>query len=507
MPSHEATNRLTWSAEPAGTADPCEHGLVPRLALAALVAAVCTSLAPAAAGAAPATLKGKLTGATLPAPGKGVSTVRAIDVDSTVVVAADHAGRRGGFSLRVPPGRYGLLATVLPLDGPKAIEKVVGRVRLKSGARRSVKLAVKKKAKHRKRGRKRRRRAGASAVPDAFGDVAVSHPAIAVRPFVAADPAYQYLGKGLMDMLITDLGAAVSGPCRQKVVFVERARIDSVLDEIAQSQGPAFDPRSRPRPGRIIIDNAKITGTLLRVNGVFTTTAAYTDLRTGATATFTETSPDFFEMERRLAERLARHLCEPPAEPPVVPPLVAPAAYEGTFSGFLDDRAGGAGHIPLDVTWTGGTLRFANRQAAGIPFPDDGTFQYSVVSGSATVTVRYRRGAMGGCDFDGTEAVDFGPVLGQASGALVTYPGNGPPYRLTVGFPPMSSVTYTKSNCSPGSEPEEGQTGDWPLYGFEAAAPDDVQMGSAGSIAGSVHEANPGLPAYDFTWSFSPAQP
>jgi hypothetical protein len=357
-----------------------------------------------------------------------------------------------------------------------------------------VKPKKKRKQRNRTHRPRPRRRAQASAVPDGFGDVSVSYPAIAVRDFQSTNPAEQYLANGLAAMLITDLGAAVAGPpCKRKAIFVERARIDAVLDELRRSQGPAFDPGSRPQPGRIIRDNAKITGTVSQANGVYTATATYTDLNTGKVTTFTESAADFFEMERKLAEKLAKHICDPPLEPPL--------AYEGTFSGSLDERVRG---VPLDVTWTGGTMRFANRELSVNPFIDPGAYYYQGVSGSATVTVRFRRGAGGDCDFDGTETVDFGPVLGQPAGALVTYPGDGPPYRLTIAFPPMSNVTFTKSNCE--SPEENGDTGDWPLYGYAAAAPEGLVMGSGGVLAGSLRLARPGEPVYDFSWSLNPAQ-
>jgi hypothetical protein len=89
-----------------------------------------------------------------------------------------------------------------------------------------------------------------------------------------------------------------------------------------------------------------------------------------------------------MERKLAKHICDPPFEPP--------PAYEGTFSGFLDERVRS---VPLDVTWTSGSMRFADRQASVNPFIDPGAYYYYYyyhgVSGSATVTVRFRRGGAG----------------------------------------------------------------------------------------------------------------
>ena len=272
------------------------------------MALACLLLAPAAAQASPATLKGKLTGVKLPAAAKGASSVRAMNVNTSRVAGADYTDRQGRFNLKAPPGAYGLLASVLPYRGPKVIEKVVGRVRLKSGRTRSVKLPVKKQP---AQGSRRAR----SSVKDGFGDVSVDHPAIAVHSFDAGN-AEQYLGKGIADMLITDLLNEIAAKKGCKAILVERMRIGDVLDELERSKGPMFDPGTRPQDGKIIRDNAKVTGTLAHTGGVIYASTSYTDLKTGKVTTFADSASDsdpnaFFEMEQRLAKKLAEHVCEP----------------------------------------------------------------------------------------------------------------------------------------------------------------------------------------------------
>jgi hypothetical protein len=304
-------------------------------------------------------------------------------------------------------------------------------------------------------------------------------------------------------MLITDLVEKGDlDKCDGRIV--ERMRIDAVVDELARSKGPGFDPGTRPKLGKIIRDNAKITGTISSANGQMTIVATHTDYRTGKSTSFTEVGPneDFFAMEERLAAKLGKHVCDPPDEPPPTPP--APPAYSGTFSGSYDLTNAVPTPLPLVVTWTGGTLRFADRQP--IQDPTGASYRYSVVSGSASVTVRYRRGSQSGCDFDGTETVDFGPSFGGPTGTLTTYPDEGPPYRVLVGFQPMAAVTFTRSNCAPGEEDQNGTEGDWPLYSYESVGPDGVLVGSGGVLAGTQHTDTPGEPEYDFTWSFVPAE-
>jgi hypothetical protein len=214
-----------------------------RFAAAALVALACTLLAPAVVRAAPATLKGKLTGVELPAAGAGVASVRAMNVNTSAVVAARYVDRRGAFKLRASSGAYGLLAAVVPFGEPKVIEKVVGRVRLKAGKTRSVKLRVKKTKP------KRRRRAHTS-VADGFGDVAVSYPAIAVHPFKSGNPADAYLGKGIADMLITDLLEAIAAKAPCKAILVERTASTPCWTSSGSRRAPCSTRGAGLRPER-----------------------------------------------------------------------------------------------------------------------------------------------------------------------------------------------------------------------------------------------------------------
>jgi hypothetical protein len=89
-----------------------------RVALAAaVILAVC---APAAQGAKRATLTGRLTGARLPAKGKGRVPVWALRLRDGVVVASTDASAAGRFTLKTPAGSYAILAAVVPVHGAAA---------------------------------------------------------------------------------------------------------------------------------------------------------------------------------------------------------------------------------------------------------------------------------------------------------------------------------------------------------------------------------------------------
>ena len=457
-----------------------------RTAAAAALVALAL-LAPAVVQAAPATLKGKLTGVKVPAAGAGVASVRAMNVNTSAVVAARYVKRGGAFRLRAPAGPYGLLAAVVPFGGPKVIEKVVGRVRLKAGKTRSVKLRIKKA--------KRPQRRARTSVRDGFGDVAVNHPAIAVHPFKSANPADAYLGKGIADMLITDLLGAIAARAPCKAILVERTRIDAVLDELRLSRGPLVDPGTRPKAGKIIKDNAKVTGTISTANGVMTVTATYTNFKTGKATSFTESGPegDFFDIERRLNQKLAEHICG--AGPPPV--------FAGNVSGTASYGPGalGAGNS-LSANWSG-TVRLV-KSTAGAPPPGSpaatATF-YQVATGS--VLYQYT-GRVGDCNVAGSETIDLAAQPDLMGAAVLIVNHEPRTYGYALPMPMFEIVTGTQSGCD---DPEdEGDAFGWaiaagipalvnaPLPGGPVAG----DWGMAGSGSGNTGGGSP-----DQTWAWT----
>ena len=156
-------------------------------------------------GAADATtVSGSLTGAKLPKQGKGVAAVRAIDVETGTVGAAKRT-RTGSFSLQLPPARYLLLASTTPAHGRKASpDGPPVRVKVTKKAKKGIKVRVKRKK------RRRHRKAHSSARP---GFVDVDYPAIWIQHFdtSAVSVELRVMGKGMADMLITDVVASTAG--------------------------------------------------------------------------------------------------------------------------------------------------------------------------------------------------------------------------------------------------------------------------------------------------------
>src|ERR1044072_8894817 len=99
-------------------------------ALAAGLAVVAISAFAPAAGA--STISGRVAG-TLPKPSKGLSTVRAVRAKDLVIVRVARI-RAHKYRLKVPAGRYFLLAATTRFGGKPGIDRAVGNVmRLRAG--------------------------------------------------------------------------------------------------------------------------------------------------------------------------------------------------------------------------------------------------------------------------------------------------------------------------------------------------------------------------------------
>src|SRR5436190_6282135 len=89
------------------------------------VAALLAVTAPAA-GASDVKLSGKLGGTKLPKPSAGVSLVRAMNLSDGTISATEFLSRRGTFSMKVPPGPYGLIAGSVFFKKKTPTVKLVG---------------------------------------------------------------------------------------------------------------------------------------------------------------------------------------------------------------------------------------------------------------------------------------------------------------------------------------------------------------------------------------------
>lgn len=103
---------------------------------------------------------------------------------------------------------------------------------------------------------------GLAASEDTLRDARTSERIIAVYPLslTGVDDRYEYLGRGLSEMLTTDLANIGS------ITLVERIRLQTLIDEMELGKNTFIDPSSRPRPGRLLGAGRLIGGTFA-VNG------------------------------------------------------------------------------------------------------------------------------------------------------------------------------------------------------------------------------------------------
>lgn len=108
---------------------------------------------------------------------------------------------------------------------------------------------------------------GLAASEDTLGDARTSDRIIAVYPLslTGGDNRYDYLGRGLSEMLTTDLANVGS------ITLVERIRLQSLIDEMELGENSFIDPSSRPRPGRLL-------GAGRLIGGTFAVTGSQLDL-------------------------------------------------------------------------------------------------------------------------------------------------------------------------------------------------------------------------------------
>jgi hypothetical protein len=385
--------------------------------LAAGLAVVAVSVAPAAAGA--STISGRVAGK-LPKASKGLSTVRAVRAKDLVIVRIAKV-RSHRYRLKVPAGRYWLFAATTRFRGKAGLDRPVGKVmRLRAGKAKKVRVSL----------RKRRKRAHAAQA----GFVTVKHPAVWIRHFaVSGPPEYRVLRKGVADMLITDVGPVIASTCGG--VIVEREHFDWIVAEILRSQGPAFDPSTRLSMNRIIAHNREVTGRVTVAGGTMTLTVTVKNVATGGTRSVTRSGPTdrFFDLEQSVVQEVARLIC---GEQP-------PRHYAGPVSGSLTADDGSSSQT---LTWTGNaSLKFTGDLVPEIGSDPPGEYAlYTPESGSFHVVLD---GVDGDCTYHGTADVAILPNPDEISHVqqgvdqpayvlLATFPASTPHLQYTVTGPP-----------------------------------------------------------------------
>ncbi len=136
---------------------------------------------------------------------------------------------------------------------------------------------------------------------------------VAVLPFSnnSGDPQWDPLGRGLAEMMTTDLARSPS------LVVVERVRLQEVLSELEIQQGTGFDPATAAQVGRLVGASHLAFGSLvalapdLRLDVRLVTTDAG---RVLVAESVTGQKDRFFALETELADKLLAGL--PKAVPP-----------------------------------------------------------------------------------------------------------------------------------------------------------------------------------------------
>jgi hypothetical protein len=257
--------------------------------------------------------------------------------------------------------------------------------------------------------------------------------------------------KGMQDMVITDLSAAIGTPeCEGAISAGDD--FPAVLSEIALQDSPYFDRTQRLTTARLVRPNASLNGTVSVSGGVVTITATYADQRPGHTSrqgTVAVSGPaeDIFILEEQLIPKIAALVCQ-----------AVPKSYTGSFSGTWTSSFNS-----YTVTWTGDAV-LALTSEHGSPPPDAPDPQdyanYALQSGHVHAVLNGNRGA---CTVHGE--ADF--TLASLPGAAVGFVQNAdqPWFSLNLSGRGDEAIPYTETGPS-GCGQQDAQ---YPLTGVQFA--------------------------------------
>ena len=259
--------------------------------------------------------------------GGAITTVRAIDARTVSTVAGARVGAAGTYRISLPPGIYVVLVekvakTTQPLTG-------FGRLTRLRSAKTSVIPRVQPGS-----ATARRTTSGLTGRTAFLAPAAPTKPAVAVRYLSATGPK-PYLGRGLSNMLVTDL---FGSSCYVLVEWEER---ELLQQEIRLQQSKWVDPSTRVTP-RPIQPKYFVEGSLattdstsswsVRVREIATGRIVATD--SGRSANLVDASPG---IGKRLRKQLEEELCG------------FPRRFVGSFSG--ENRVAGVNSYTGTVTF------------------------------------------------------------------------------------------------------------------------------------------------------------
>lgn len=213
----------------------------------------------------------------------------------------------------------------------------------------------------------------------------VEGPAVAVRDFTSSQGPESVLGKGLPDMLITDL-VQMTEPCM--VTVAEWRHRAEVIGEIELQQSGSVDPGSAVSPGKMVQPDIFVDGSITASGNNVNWTIKLTDAVTGEDlGTLEGSAPgeQIFEAEQKLAKELHEELCKkrPGYQ---ISGTMDEATITGIICGGLDkpftatspEVAGSWTFTPSGKT--GGSFAYTAQNVGGATGSGGGT--YSIVSGA-----------------------------------------------------------------------------------------------------------------------------
>lgn len=453
--------------------------------------------APVAGAAKPATLTGTLAGPKLPAAGKGVIPVVAVNLRDGRVAAGTYATPKGRFTLKTPPGTFVVLASVIRARGSgRPFEGVAAVVRAKAGKRIALKQVTLKQ-------RKRSKAPQQQPPPTARATFQhVNFMALWVQRWQGPPGEFALLTRGLRDMLITDLSPAVA---RCGGAIVDRDAWPILLAEQRRQQSPRFDPSSRVQTGQLIVPNATVSGRLTVSGSTMTLTATFRDGRSGRSGTVSVTGPAdaFFANEQQLVQKLEQLICD-----------ATPKTYEGTFTGTATSTLN-----KYTITWSGSvTIELKDEHGfAPTGWPPGDYAQYVLKRGSAHVKLDGTRGV---CAAHGETDVDLAAAPAPPPPGIPGFTGPGIPtppalpvaavelnpqeegtsaFSLNVPAPPTAAIPYQETGFGCQTNPE------YPLTGIPFVYTPAPLKATRGVLTGSPAWDRDQASHFQFGFSLRPA--
>lgn len=139
---------------------------------------------------------------------------------------------------------------------------------------------------------------------------------VGVERFTATGPQ-DLMGRGLSDMLITDLFEALQDPSVKdcNIAEIEVQKRDEILKELALQQTPAFDPASRVTPN-FLPQRFRINGSATTTETAIRIEYTVTDTRTGEVigrhrVEFEPEKRDPIEVSQEAAREMVDRMCPP----------------------------------------------------------------------------------------------------------------------------------------------------------------------------------------------------